>query len=591
MYRLAAELGCGGHVLNDARGVVVEVEADDRVGASASWRGCRPRRRRWRRSSGSRSSRCRSRASAASRSAPARPAASPRAAVSADTATCDDCLAELFDPADRRHRYPFVNCTNCGPRFTIVRGVPYDRPLTTMAGFDMCAACRPSTTTRSTAASTPSPTRARSAGRRRGSPGRRRASDAVAAAAAALLGGAIVAVKGVGGFHLACRADDEAAVAALRARKHREDKPFALMAPTWTSARALVELGAGGGGAARLAARGRSCWRAGAPDAAVAAAVAPRSPELGVMLPYSPLHHLLLADVGAPLVMTSGNVSDEPIAYRDDDALERLAGDRRPASCSTTGRSRPAPTTRSCAWRRRRRPLLLRRSRGYVPGQPRAAASRRRHVLACGAELKNTFCVAKGERAWVGHHIGDLAELRDAALVRRRASRTSSALFAVEPEVVAHDLHPEYLSTKFALELRRSASRGRAAPPRAPGRLPGRARRDRARLGAIYDGTGYGTDGTRVGRRAAARRPGGFERVGPLLAGADARRRGGDPPALADGVRVARGRVRHAAALPATLAAGGPDRWGQVAGLARSGLASPAHLQRGPAVRRGGGAV
>ncbi|MFL5837335.1 MAG: carbamoyltransferase HypF, partial [Solirubrobacteraceae bacterium] len=323
VYRLAGELGCSGHVFNDARGVVVEVEAGAaeverflaRLPAEA------PPLARVERvltepvpATGS--------SEFTIVESPA--GGEPSALVSPDTATCAECLEELFDPADRRYRYPFVNCTNCGPRFTIVRGVPYDRPLTTMAGFRMCAACQAEYDDPADRRFHAQPNACPVCGPRVRLLGTD-ADDAALAAAEALRGGAILAVKGIGGYHLACRADDERAVAALRGRKHREDKPFALMAPNLVAARTLVELATEE--ETLLVARERPIVLARRrPDAPVASAVAPRSPELGVMLPYSPLHHLLLADVGMPLVLTSGNVSEEPIAYRDEDAVQRLAG-------------------------------------------------------------------------------------------------------------------------------------------------------------------------------------------------------------------------------------------------------------------------
>ena len=564
VYRLASELGCSGHVLNDARGVVVEVEADTksvqrflaRLPAEA------PPLARIERVAAEPVP-VTGETGFAIRASP--PGGEPSAAVTADTATCAECLEELFDPADRRHRYPFVNCTNCGPRFTIVRGVPYDRPLTTMAGFAMCPACAAEYEDPLDRRFHAQPNACPECGPRARLVGAD-AEDAVAAAASALRDGAILAVKGVGGYHLACRADDEAAVAALRARKHREDKPFALMAPTVVAARALVALGPVeedllvSGARPIVLARRR-------PDAAVAAAVAPGAPELGVMLPYSPLHHLLLADVGAPLVLTSGNVSDEPIAYTDDDALERLA----PIADGFLVHDRPIQTRTDDSVVRvvDERPLVLRRSRGYVPdslGLPVAAA---RHVLACGAELKSTFCVAKGARAWVGHHIGDLQNYETLRSFVAGVAHFE-ALFAVEPEVVAHDLHPEYLSTKVALE--RSdvdlvgvqhhhahlaaclAEHGETGPA----------------LGAIYDGTGYGTDGTVWGGELLRGDLRGFERVGSLFA---VRMPGGEA-AIRQPWRMACAWTQAAGVqAPAALAA--RPGWDEVSALARTGLASP----------------
>ena len=253
-------------------------------------------------------------------------------------ATCDDCLAELFDPADRRYRYPFINCTNCGPRFTIVRGVPYDRPYTTMSDFRMCERCQ---------AEYDDPLDRRFHAQPNACPACGPSAPALDEVTRKLRDGALSCIKGIGGFHLACRADSEEAVATLRSRKQREERPFALMVRDLEAARALAFLSAED--EALLSDRARPIVLVPRrPDAPVAAAVAPGARELGLMLPYSPLHHLLLADVGVPLVMTSGNVSDEPIAYRDDDALRAAGGDRRRLPPPRPRRSTRAPTTRWC---------------------------------------------------------------------------------------------------------------------------------------------------------------------------------------------------------------------------------------------------
>ncbi len=315
-------------MLNDERGVALEVEGPpDRIetffGASS------PRRRRSRRSSRSTPSMRSPPGERGFRIVDSDAGAGPDAPVSADTATCEDCLAELLDPADRRHRYPFINCTNCGPRFTIVRGVPYDRPLTTMAGFEMCDRCRAEYDDPRDRRFHAQPNACPDCGPRarlvdgRGeetSPGL----DPIDAAAAMLREGLIVAVKGIGGYHLACAATDERAVWTLRARKHREDKPFALMAADLEEARELVELSP---------AEERSALRARAPDrdrppARRRRGGARRRPALGrprgdaSLLTAPPPARPL--DAALPLVMTSGNLSDEPIAFDDDDALERL---------------------------------------------------------------------------------------------------------------------------------------------------------------------------------------------------------------------------------------------------------------------------
>jgi hydrogenase maturation protein HypF len=451
------------------------------------------------------------------------------AAVTADSATCEDCLTELNDPADRRYRYPFINCTNCGPRFTIIKDIPYDRPTTTMAGFGMCEQCRREyddpadrrfhAQPNACSACGPRVRLALADGNMVVVPG---AVDAIAAAARRLADGLIVAIKGIGGFHLACAADDSEAVARLRARKHREDKPFALMVADLDAALELVELGEQEEVALVSTERPivLSARRRGAP---VADAVAPGAPELGVMLPYTPLHHLLLADYRAhapgtgALVMTSGNISDEPIAYSDEDALERLAGiadlfllHDRPIHTRTDD-----SVTRVVEAGGVRRTMMLRRSRGFVPrdlGLPVAAP---RPILACGAEQKNTFCAAKGARAWVGHHIGDL-EHYAAFHAYREGIDHFQRLFAVRPEVVAHDLHPGYLSTQYALEREGVEHVGvqhhhaHLAACLAEHGLTTPA------VGAIFDGTGYGTDGTVWGGELLVGDLFGFERVGAL---------------------------------------------------------------------------
>jgi hydrogenase maturation protein HypF len=571
VYRLAREEGLAGYVLNDERGVLLDVEGaaeaverfEARLAAEApplaaiesvAWTVLPP--------TGAHEFRILESAAGGEPDAP----------VTADAATCEDCLAELFDPADRRFRYPFVNCTNCGPRFTIVRGVPYDRPLTTMAGFAMCPACR---------AEYEDPADRRFHAQPNACPdcgptarlGEAAGDHALRLAAAALHDGAIVAVKGLGGYHLACRADDEAAVARLRARKHREDRPFALMAPDTEAARALVELGETE--AALLAAREHPIVLAPRrADAPVAAAVAPRSAELGVMLPYSPLHHVLAADTATTLVMTSGNVSDEPIAYRDEDARERLAG----IADHVLFHNRPIQTRTDDSVVRavHGRPLMLRRSRGHVPGAlalPVATPD----LLACGAELKSTFCVAKGTRAWVGHHIGDL---RNEETLRSFAEGVAhfEELFAVAPALVAHDLHPDYLSTTYALAREGVEHVGvQHHHAHLAAVLAEHGERGPA-LGAIYDGTGYGTDGTVWGGELLAGGLEGFARTGALW-----------PVRMPGGDRAVRQPWRMACAWlvaaqdtePAPLPGIEPRTWHAVAELARTGLAAPVTTSMG----------
>ena len=268
--------------------------------------------------------------------------------------------------------------------------------------------------------------------------------------------------------------------------------------------------------------------------------MAPLSGDLGVMLPYSPLHHLLLADAGMPLVMTSGNVSDEPIAYRDEDALERLGAiadlfllHDRPIQTRTDD-----SVQRSASVAGRRRTLMLRRSRGYVPESVDLPVAAPRPVLACGAELKNTFCLAKGRRAWVGHHVGDLENYETLRSFREGIAHFER-LFAVEPQVVAHDLHPGYLSTAYALEREGVELIGVQHHHAHLAACLAEHGEQEPAVGAIYDGTGYGDGRHRLGRRAAVRRPARLRAHRPPAPGAAARRRTGDPRALADGVRLA----------------------------------------------------
>ncbi len=499
----------------------------------------------------------------------------PDALVVPDAATCDACLAELWDPHDRRYRHAFISCTHCGPRFTIVRGVPYDRPLTTMAGFPMCAACRAEYEDPGDRRFHAQPIACPDCGPRLTLVGAEvgHARDAVAATAVLLGQGAIVAVKGIGGYHLACRADDERAVAALRTRKHREDKPFALMAADLAGTLGLVTLGPAESRLLSSPARPivLAERRAGA---RVAMAVAPHSSELGVMLPYTPLHHLLLADAGGPLVLTSGNVSDEPIAYRDDDARARLA----PIADAFLLHDRPIHirTDDTVARVAAGRPRLVRRARGYVPAHLRLPGRATPPLLACGAELKSTFCVARDGRAWVSHHLGDL---QDPAVRQSFAEGVAhfERLFAVTPELAVHDLHPDYASTAYALEREGVATLGvqhhhaHLAACLAEHGVEGPA------VGAIYDGSGLGADGTVWGGELLVGDAGGFTRAGHLMAVALP---GGDravtePWRMACAWLVAAGSA-ETPDLPATLQRWVTSRrWADVARLARSGLASP----------------
>jgi hydrogenase maturation protein HypF len=481
--------------------------------------------------------------------------------VSADTATCDDCLRELADPGDRRYRYPFINCTNCGPRFTIVRDVPYDRAATTMAGFAMCAECAAEYHDPADRRFHAQPTCCPVCGPRLSWP--------VDKAAEALTAGRILAVKGLGGYHLAVLARHETAAATLRRRKHRADKPFAVMVADLGQARQLCEVD---DVAERLlTSRRRPVVLLPRLPGAVADEVAPGNRRLGLMLPYTPLHHLLLQEVQEPLVLTSGNVSDEPIAYRDDDARRRLDGIA--DDFLTHDRPIHVRTDDSVVRPHRHAESVLRRSRGYAPEPVRLATSVPRPVLACGAELKNTFCLAKDDHAFLSHHIGDLENYETLTSFVEGIAHFQR-LFDITPAVVAHDLHPEYLSTKHAMTLDLELvgvqhHHAHIASCLADNGEPGPV------IGVAFDGLGYGTDGTIWGGEFLVADLTGFTRADhlhpvPMPGGTQAIRQpwrmaaayldlayDGDPPERLDVVRRNR------------------ERWHDVVAIARSGTNSP----------------
>jgi hydrogenase maturation protein HypF len=583
VFRLATGLELGGFVFNDERGVLLEVEGPpDRVDAFLA--GLPEDAPPLASIDAIRVEELEAAGEAAFRIVESGSAGEPEALVSPDAATCADCLTELFDPADRRHRYPFINCTNCGPRFTIVRGVPYDRPLTTMASFEMCFECRAEYEDPADRRFHAQPNACPVCGPRvrlidaRGVEAREaRGRDPVEAAAGRLDEGAIVAIKGLGGFHLACRADHESSVAALRSRKHREDRPFALMAPSLDAARLLVELTDAEAdllfGRERPIVIARRRARAEVGDG-----VAPGSPDLGVMLPYTPLHELLAAGVGGPLVMTSGNVSDEPISYRDDEALERLGSiadlflvHDRPIHMRTDD-----SVLRSLHPALRDRPLLVRRSRGFVPRSLDLPIEASSEMLGCGAELKSTFCLAKGRRAWVGHHIGDLKSYETLRSFTEGVEHFER-LFAVRPRIVAHDMHPDYLSTRYALEREGVETVAVQHHHAHLAAVLAEHGADGPAVGAIYDGTGYGPDGTVWGGELLVGGLAGSERAGMLL---PVRLPGGDA-AVREPWRMACAWLatatgEEAPPIPASIAAAVDDRtWAAVCELAATGLNSP----------------
>jgi hydrogenase maturation protein HypF len=572
VYRLADELGIAGFVLNDERGVLVEAEGQpeavasfvERLAADAPPLAA---------VTGVSVEDVDATGAAGFDIVASERGGAATAPVTPDSATCDDCLAELADPEDRRYRYPFTNCTNCGPRFTIVQGIPYDRPQTTMAGFQMCAQCQAEYDDPLDRRFHAQPNACPVCGPKvrlleRGG-ARVETDDAVRAAADDLLAGRILAVKGLGGYHLACRADDEDAVARLRSRKRREDRPFALLVADVDAARELVDLGPDE--EALLTSRERPIVLATRRDgAAVAPSVAPGVPELGIMLPYTPLHHLLSGDTGVPLVLTSGNISDEPIAFLDEELvrLERIA-DR------FLVHDRPIATRTDDSVVRAVRggPLMLRRSRGFVPARLDLPIASPRPLLGAGAEQKNAFCLASGARAWPSHHIGDIKNYETLQSLRDGVAHFER-LFEVAPEVVAHDLHPDYLSTRYAQEREEGGLQllgvqhhhAHLAATLAEHGETGPA------VGAIYDGTGYGPDGTIWGGELLAGGLAGFERVGRLVT---AKMPGGER-AIAEPWRMACSWLTQMRApLPPAFADIAQPRWNMVARMAMTGMGSP----------------
>jgi len=448
-----------------------------------------------------------------------------RVSIPPDLATCPQCLREVQDPADRRHLYPFTNCTHCGPRFTIARDVPYDRPATTMAGFAMCPACRREYEDPLDRRFHAQPVACPDCGPRVRllDPGGGPAvgDGAIGAAARALVEGRIVAVKGLGGYHLACDATSPVAVRLLRERKKRDEKPFAVMVSTLDGARAVADLDPAEERLLASVERPILLVRQ-RHGSGLAPEVAPGNPLVGLILAYTPLHHLLLQAAGRPLVMTSGNLSEEPMAAKDEEALERLSGiaDLFLAHDREIENRCDDSVARVIAGR----PTVFRRSRGYVPRAVPLRRPVRRPVLACGAHLKNTFCLAAGDEAWLGPHVGDLDNLEATRAFEEQVEHLQRFL-GIRPEVIAHDLHPDYASTRYALARPEPVKVGVQHHHAHVASAMGEHGLEGPVLGLAWDGTGYGTDGTAWGGELLLVREGAFERLATLrplrLAGSD----------------------------------------------------------------------
>jgi hydrogenase maturation protein HypF len=474
------------------------------------------------------------------------------ALVLPDIATCPDCLREIFDPKDRRYHYPFTNCTNCGPRFSIIESLSYDRANTSMKSFTMCPQCQAEYDDPHDRRFHAQPNACPVCGPQlelwRSGPAKReqnaanvvskesqprsaeRSYDALLAAATAIRAGKIVAVKGIGGFHLMADARNDKAVRLLRKRKHREEKPFALMFPSLETIRTICEVSPLEERLLRspespiVLLRKIGNWKS-----EIGNAVAPGNPYLGVLLPYAPLHHLLMAELGFPVVATSGNLSDEPICTDEHEALERLGG------IADVFLVHNRPIVRhvddSIVRVMLDRELVLRRARGYAPlpitiGGANSASPHNQGVaelrppkaiLAVGAHLKNTIALSVGNQVFISQHIGDL-ETEPAYAAFRRVIADFQKLYDTVPQIIAADLHPDYLSTRFAKEFGVPSSGGAAPRPAKTGTPKSQAGSPRyigvqhhiahvlscmaeneftpPALGVSWDGTGYGLDGT-----------------------------------------------------------------------------------------------
>ncbi|MGF1429023.1 carbamoyltransferase HypF [Kitasatospora sp. LaBMicrA B282] len=533
VHNLATELGLAGHVTNTGDGVLAEVEGAPaaladfcrRVGADApplaqvaavehqdlAATGATGFAIRASRASGE-----------------------VRTLIPPDTATCADCLAELADPADRRHRHPFITCTNCGPRFTIVTGLPYDRAGTTMAGFPMCPDCAREYADPTDRRFHAQPVCCHACGPRlslvRPGAATLTGAEVVPRARDLLAAGAILAVKGIGGYHLACDATDPAVVRRLRERKQRGDKPFAVLVRSLDQLAGAVELGPVERELLTGPVRPIVLLRRTGAAGPVAEAVAPRCPDLGVMLPYAPLHHLLLGLPGDPpgpelLVLTSANLSGEPIVTDDREALDRLA----PLVDGWLTHDRPihVPCDDSVVRVVDGEQLPVRRSRGWAP-LPLPLPVPVRPVLAVGGDLKNTFALARDGYAFLSGHIGDMDDL--ATLRAFDAAVTHlGAVTGVRPELLAADRHPGYRSGRRAERLAQGRPvvkvqhhHAHVAAAMAEHGLDGGT----PVIGVAFDGTGYGTDGAIWGGEVLLADYAGFRRFAHLayapLPGGDA---------------------------------------------------------------------
>lgn len=482
--------------------------------------------------------------------------------ISPDVAVCDDCLRELFDPKDRRYRYPFINCTNCGPRFTIIQDIPYDRPKTTMAGFPLCPYCEREYKDPTDRRFHAQPVACPVCGPKvwletKDERENKEGEDAIQEVRQLLTAGKIVAIKGLGGFHLACDATNAKAVIELRRRKLRVDKPFALMMPDLETVERHCLVSEAERELLTSAARPIVLLKR-KPESNIARAVAPAQDWLGVMLPYTPLHYLLLEkrdDFPPALVMTSGNLSEEPIATDNDEARERLSSladaflfhnrdihircddsvvrvfeEQSTQVYAYTGKHVHTDTAKQRITQSAIRHIYpIRRSRGYSPF-PVKLPFEVSQILAAGSELKNTFCITNKNYAFLSHHIGDMENYETLQSFEQGVVHFER-LFRVKPVAIACDLHPNYLATRYALERAQRENipifqiqhhHAHIAACMAEHRLDG----SRPVIGLAFDGTGYGEDGAIWGGEILVADYRGYQRVGQLeyfpLPGGDA---------------------------------------------------------------------
>ena len=532
VYAQALQHGLGGWVGNNSRGVFIEAEGDAES-VETFLRALRTSKPRPARIDAVETTDLQASGDSEFRIVESQDAGGCETSIPPDLALCEDCRREMLDPSDRRFRYPFINCTNCGPRFTIVTGIPYDRPNTTMARFAMCEECRREYEDPIDRRYHAQPIACPACGPRielRNPAGEvRTAADPIHEAAVRLQQGEIIAVKGLGGFHLACDATSESTVRRLRSRKRRPRRPLAVMAPSLDEAHLLAEIDPAEAEVLTGVERPIVLLRK-RPDAVLPDSVAPGLDEIGVILPYTPLHELLCRDAGTCLVMTSGNLSDEPLCTGNEEALNRLDGIADWFLLHDRDIARPCDDSVVRLWRGRRR--FSRRSRGYVPHELALTHSPSQNILAIGGDLKNTCCLTKGDRATLSQHLGDMefSVSQEHAVQTRRDLET---LIDAIPTTIVSDRHPAYFTRRMADE---------AASEKHPESVPlhtlevqhhhahlasclAEHGRDEEVLALTWDGTGYGDDGSiwggeiLLGDLREYRRVGFLETI--LLAGGD----------------------------------------------------------------------